>query len=143
MSSEAPDMIRAARTPSAGTNMLSGANPISKLLCPPENPITRDSRMDPPNATPRNTRSGEGLSHAPRRRHDVRYRSIAAAINAVMSNVRGSGIELEGTVRKSVSIARLFVLTSDSVRTIFVIFDVSLNLRERAPNRLPLRCSSR
>jgi hypothetical protein len=32
MSSEAPDVIRAARTPSVGTNMLSGANPISELL---------------------------------------------------------------------------------------------------------------
>jgi hypothetical protein len=40
--------------------MVSGANPTSELLDPPDSPIARDNRMDPPNATPKNTGSGEG-----------------------------------------------------------------------------------
>jgi hypothetical protein len=48
-----------AKTPSAGKNIVTGANPMNELLYPPDSPITRDSAIDPPNTTPRNTMSGE------------------------------------------------------------------------------------
>jgi hypothetical protein len=40
--------------------MVSGANPMNELLYPQDSPIARDNRMDPPNAMPKNTGSGEG-----------------------------------------------------------------------------------
>src|SRR5690348_5589047 len=53
MASGTPVIMRTASTASAGTNMLKGASHRSELLLPPDNPSRSDSRIDPPNATPR------------------------------------------------------------------------------------------